>query len=77
MSESQKPLTHFEQVEQDSCQLFNTGRFNDIVLAYLIVSMRKSGTPQDEAMKLLDTLSHTFDDITAEQALERYRGNVK
>ena len=72
-----KPLTHSEQVEQDSCQLFNTGRFNDIVLAYLIVSMRKSGTPQDEAMKLLDTMSHAFDELTAEQALERYRGNIQ
>ena len=72
-----KPLTHSEQVEQDSCQLFNTGRFNDIVLAYLIVSMRTADTPHSEAMKLLDTMGHAFDEITAEQALERYRGNVK
>ncbi len=43
-----KPLTHSEQVEQNSCQLFNTGRFNDIVLAYLIVSMRAAGTPQNK-----------------------------
>lgn len=70
-------MTHSEQVEQNSCQLFNTGRFNDIVLAYLIVSMRAAGTPQDEAMKLLDTMSHAFDGMTAEQALERYRGNIQ
>lgn len=72
-----KPLSHSEQVEQDSCQLFNTSRFNDIVLAYLIIAMRTADTPQDEAMKLLDTFGHTLDEITAEQALERYRGNVK
>ena len=55
-----KSLTHSEQVEQDSCQLFNTGRFNDIVLAYLIIAMRTADTPQDEAMKLLDTFRSHF-----------------
>lgn len=72
-----KPLAHSEQVEQDSCQLFNTSRFNDIVLAYLIIAMRTADTPQDEAMKLLDTFNHTLDEMTAEQALERYRGGIQ
>ena len=66
-----------EQIEHDNCQLFDTGRFNDIVLAYVILAMRASKTPQDEAMKLIDTLGHAFDDMTAEQALARYRGNVQ
>lgn len=70
-------MTNSEQIEHDSCQLFNTGRFNDIVLAYLVVAMRTTGTPQDEAMKLLDTLGHSLDEMTAEQALERYRVNVQ
>ena len=65
------------QIEKENCRLFDSGRFNDIVLAYLIVSMIKSGTPQDEAMKLLDTMGHAFDELTAEQALERYRGNIQ
>ncbi len=72
-----KPLTHSEQVEQDSCQLFNTGRFNDILLAYLVVAMRTADTPHGEAMKLLDTFNHTLDEMTAEQVLERYRGGIQ
>lgn len=72
-----EPLTQSEQAEQDSCQLFNTGRFKDIVLAYLILSMRTAGTPQDAAMELLDTMGKAFDNMTAEQALQRYRGILK
>ena len=71
-----KPLTSSEQAEQDSCQLFNTGRFNDIVLAYVILAMRTAGTPQDEAMKLLDTIDKAFDNMTAEQALQHYRAGI-
>ena len=65
-----------EQIEHNNCQLFNTGRFNDIVLAYLVLAMRASKTPQDEAMKIIDTLGHAFDEITAEEALARYRGTL-
>ena len=34
-------------------------------------------TPQDEAMKLLDTLNQAFDKFTAEEALARYRGSIQ
>lgn len=66
-----------DHIEQDNCQLFNTGRFNDIVLAYLVVAMRTADTPHSEAMKLLDTFNHTLDEMTAEEALERYRGGIQ
>ncbi|SFB10257.1 hypothetical protein [Selenomonas ruminantium] len=63
-------------IEQNSCQLFNTGRFNDIVLAYVILSMRNARTPQDEALKLIDALGHNLDSMTAEQALQHYRAGI-
>ncbi len=63
-----------EQIEHDNCQLFDTGRFNDIVLAYLVLSMKAADTPPEDAMKLLDTIGHAFDEMTAEEALSRYRG---
>ncbi len=71
-----KPLTGLDEVEKNSCHLFDTGRFKDIVLAYVIISMRAANSPQDEAMKLLDTLNQAFDNYTAEEALERYRGSI-
>lgn len=71
-----KPATASEQAEQDSCQLFNTGRFKDIVLAYVVLSMRTAGTPQEEAMKLLGTMDKVFDNMTAEQALQHYRAGI-
>ncbi len=49
----------------------------DIVLAYLIISMRAANSPQEEAMNLLDTLNQAFDKFTAEEALERYRGSIQ
>ena len=52
-------------------------RFKDIMLAYLIISMRAANFPQDEAMKLLDTLNQSFDKFTAEEALARYRGSIQ
>ena len=72
-----KPLTAQDVAEKNSCMLFDTGRFKDIVLAYLIISMRAANSPQDEAMKLLDTLNQAFDKFTAEEALERYRGSIQ
>lgn len=71
-----KPMTVSDQVEQNSCQLFNTGRFNDIVLAYVVLSMRSAGTASDEAMKILDYLEKSLDNMSAEKAVERYRGGV-
>ena len=47
------------------------------MLAYLIISMSAANFPQDEAMKLLDTLNQAFDKFTAEEALERYRGSIQ
>ena len=61
-------------VEKNSCQLFDTGRFNDIAYAYMVCAMREAGTPLDEAGKILEKLGRCFDELTAEQALARFRG---
>ncbi|BAL84745.1 hypothetical protein SELR_pSRC400940 (plasmid) [Selenomonas ruminantium subsp. lactilytica TAM6421] len=63
-----------EQIEKENCRLFDSGRFNDIVLAYLVLSMKAANTPHKDAMELLDTMGHAFDEMTAEEALNRYRG---
>lgn len=47
------------------------------MLVYLIISMRAANSPQDEAMKLLDTLNQAFDKFTAEEALARYRRSIQ
>lgn len=60
--------------EDNNCQLFDTGRFNDIAYAYVVCAMREAGTPLSEAGKLLEKLGHCFDELTAEQALARFRG---
>ena len=72
-----KPMKASDEAEYNSCQLFDSGRFNDIVLAYVILSMRKAGTATDEAMKLLGSLEASFDELTAQQALQLYRGGIE
>ena len=69
------PMTDTDRIERESCKLFNTGRFNDVVLAYVVLSLNAAGTAQDAAMNILDTLYHSFDRFTAEEALTRYRNS--
>lgn len=62
--------------EKDSCQLFNTGRFNDIVLAYMMLSLKAAEVPEKKAIEVLDMMYHAFDEMTAEEALTRYRNSL-
>ncbi|BAL85141.1 hypothetical protein SELR_pSRC300680 (plasmid) [Selenomonas ruminantium subsp. lactilytica TAM6421] len=72
-----KPMTTLDEAEYNSCQLFDTGRFNDIVLAYIVLAMKNTGMASDEAMKLLGSLENSFDELTATQALQLYRGELE
>lgn len=63
--------------EQQDCQLFNTGRFNDIVYAYFVMAARKAKLPNESAVDLLEALQDFLNNISAEEALERFRGGVK
>ena len=61
------------QIEKENCRLFDSGRFNDIVLAYLVLTMKAADTPHKDAMAILDTLGHAFDEMSAEEALNKCR----
>lgn len=63
--------------EQQDCQLFNTGRFNDIVYAYFVMAARQAKLPNDSAVDLLEALQDSLNNISAEEALERFRGGIK
>ena len=63
--------------ELNACHKFNTGEFNDIVYAYVMEAMKDADVPSDKAGEILDSLHYAFDNMTAEQALARYRGNAK
>lgn len=45
-----------EQIEKENCRLFDSGRFNDIVLAYLVLSMKATEVPEKKAMEMLDMM---------------------
>lgn len=64
-----------EGTEHDSCQLFDSGRFNDIVYAYLICAMRDAHTPSEQANEILGSLHCLLDDTPSKLILERFRGN--
>lgn len=66
-----------KEIEKANCQLFDTGRFNDITLAYLILALQATETPTEQAKNIVEAWGQALDGITAEQALERYRGNIK
>lgn len=63
--------------ELNACHKFNTGEFNDIVYAYVMVAMKDADVPYGKAGEVLDSLHYAFDNMTAEEALERYRGDAK
>ena len=65
------------EIEKKNCQWFDTGRFNDITLAYLILVLRATETPTEQAKTIVEAWGQALDEITAEEALERYRGNIK
>lgn len=48
---------------------FNTGAYNDIVYAYLILACKRAGIKDEDGQTLLDTMGHLFDEIPAEEAL--------
>lgn len=63
--------------EQQDCQLFNTGRFNDIVYAYFVMAARQAKTPNEAVVPLLAALEDVLHTMSAEEALERFRGGIR
>ena len=58
--------------EQQDCQLFNTGRFNDIVYAYFVMAARQAKLPNENVVPLLAAFN-----MSAEEALQRFRGGIQ
>jgi len=51
--------------EQQDCQLFNTGRFNDIVYAYFVMAVRQAKLPKENMVPLLAALEDVLNSNTA------------
>ena len=62
--------------EKDSCRLFDSGRFNDIALAYMMLSLKAAEVPEKKATEALAMMYHAFDELHAEEALTRYRNTL-
>ena len=62
--------------ELNACHKFNTGEFNDIVYAYVMEAMKAAEVPEKKAIEVLDMMYHAFDEMTAEEALTRYRNSL-
>lgn len=60
-------------IDDNSCMLFDTGRFNDIAMAYTVLAMRAAKTPHDEAVKVIGALQDALNEMNAAEALERFR----
>ena len=63
--------------EQQDCQLFNTGRFNDIVYAYFVMAARQAQLPNENVVPLLTALEDVLNNMSAEEALQRFRGSIQ
>ena len=44
--ENKEEYRYMKDYEQQDCQLFNTGRFNDIVYAYFVMAARQAKNTQ-------------------------------
>ena len=44
------------QIEQENCRLFDSGCSNDIVLAYLVLSMKAADTSTEDALVIWSCL---------------------
>ena len=63
--------------EQRSCEEFNSGRYNSIAMAYLILALRQAeenaGLKRQDAQNVLLAFHQGLDGLTAEEALNLYR----
>lgn len=60
-------------IEEKDCQMFDTGQFNEIMRAYLVLAMRDAKVPADMAGDVLEWLQVNLDEKPAQVALEQYR----
>lgn len=63
--------------EKEICRKFDTGQFNDIAIAYLILALQAADISTDQAKTVLNMYGHLLDDKKAEEVLWLYRGNTR
>ncbi|MBE6101696.1 MAG: hypothetical protein E7200_06300 [Selenomonas ruminantium] len=59
--------------EEKDCETFDTGRFNEIMRAYLVLAMRDAKVPAKMAGDVLEWLQVNLDEKPAQIALAQYR----
>ena len=63
--------------EQRLCEEFNSGRYNNIAMAYLALALRQaeehSGLKRKDAQNVFLAFHQGLDGLTAEEALDLYR----
>ena len=59
--------------EEKDCETFDTGRFNEIMRAYLVLAMRDAKVPAKMAGDVLGWLQVNLDEKPAQIALAQYR----
>lgn len=60
--------------EKTACKLYDTGQFNKISRAYLILAMYNLQVPEYQAQELLAEVGGLMDVMPAEEALKLIRG---
>ena len=61
--------------KEQACRAFNSGDFNDIAYAYLILACKRAGLDDNTGAALLETMGHLFDEIPAEEAMKMAKAN--
>ena len=59
---------------KEACERFDTGVYNDIMLAYIINAMKASNVKKETADNILDAISEELDRFTAAEVVSKYRG---
>ena len=57
--------------DEMDCRAFDTGRFNEITYAYLLLACKQIGLDDETGKKMLDVMHGLYDEIGAEQALHK------
>ena len=57
---------------KEICEMFNTGKFNEIAMGYALEAMRGAKLEEETIWKVISRMQGAFDDLTAEEALAVY-----
>ena len=55
-----------------ACESFDSGQYNDIMLAYLLEAMKQVKVPDEMGKNILMTVHQLLDDTTAQEILRKH-----